>query len=350
MSKRHGLVSVITPCYNAASFVAETIKSVADQDYPDLEHIVIDDGSTDGSWSLLEGYGEGIKLLRLAENHGGSYARNRGVEVASGEFLLFLDADDLIAPDTISALVASVYARPGSIAVCRWQRLHVTPEGDWTPGLPDHPFPPPPDALRGWLMGNWVPPCAVLWRRDAYDCSGGWDEAIHLNDDGDLMMRALTEGAQLVPAVGGMALYRDHGDSRLSVSATVFTAERLESQRRILERISDRLKQLGRWEEYRVPLGIAYHRVALVGFRVGQVAVAREFLRQGEELGGCDVSRTRLGRLVARIVGLERKERIALALAKFGLMTRARRTIHRRGLLQSQNEQVEGCQDRRNVI
>jgi glycosyltransferase involved in cell wall biosynthesis len=87
---RMNLVSIITPCYNAAPFVAETIESVVAQTYPRIEHIVIDDGSADGSWEVIERYASRVTALRLERNRGGSYARNRGAELARGEFLMLM--------------------------------------------------------------------------------------------------------------------------------------------------------------------------------------------------------------------------------------------------------------------
>ena len=112
------LVTVITPCCNAAPFVAETIESVLAQSYPHIEHIVIDDGSVDASWEVIQKYVPRVTAVRLERNRGGSYARNRGAERARGEFLMFLDADDLIAPDTIGALVKAARQQTGAIAMC----------------------------------------------------------------------------------------------------------------------------------------------------------------------------------------------------------------------------------------
>src|SRR5690242_9351310 len=92
-----GLVSVITPCYNAAPFVLETLATVRAQTYGAVEHIVVDDASTDASWELVR-HAPGVRAYRLERNRGGAHARNVGVGHARGEYLMFLDADDLLAP------------------------------------------------------------------------------------------------------------------------------------------------------------------------------------------------------------------------------------------------------------
>src|SRR5262245_14900968 len=90
-----GLVSVVIPCYNAERFLAETLESAFAQTYPHTEIIVVDDGSTDGSAKLIKDYGDRVKA-ELGANRGGSAARNRGTALARGEFIQFLDADDVL--------------------------------------------------------------------------------------------------------------------------------------------------------------------------------------------------------------------------------------------------------------
>ncbi|MDP9348276.1 MAG: glycosyltransferase, partial [Gemmatimonadota bacterium] len=164
------LVSVITPCYNAEPFVGETIRSVLAQTHPAVEHVLVDDASTDGSWAVIKRYAaehpERIRALRLEENRGGSHARNRGAELARGAFLMFLDADDLIAPDTLASLANAAGSHPAGIGICAWKRLRPREDGRWVTGPADVPLPPsdPDGALRAWLeVCSWVPPCAVLW-------------------------------------------------------------------------------------------------------------------------------------------------------------------------------------------
>src|SRR6478672_2527613 len=131
MSPRIGLVSIVTPCYNAAPFIAETITSVSAQTYPLIEHIVVDDGSRDESWSIISSFADRTTTVRLEKNRGGSHARNRGAELAQGEFLMFLDADDVLSPGVIAALVDALQNHSVAVAACHWRRLRQAIDGSW---------------------------------------------------------------------------------------------------------------------------------------------------------------------------------------------------------------------------
>jgi glycosyltransferase involved in cell wall biosynthesis len=314
------LVSVVTPCYNAAPFVAETIAAVAAQSHPAVEHILVDDASTDRTWEILQEHGGRVVLLRSPANQGGAHARNRGLERARGEYFMFLDADDLIAPDTIAGLVSAVRDRPGTIGFCGWRRLGRA-GGAWRHFPAESPLPRlEDDALRGWLDGVWLPPCALLWRRDTYQLTGGWDESLTMNDDADLMMRALARGARLVRAEGGEAYYRDHGGARLSVSTDLSRERSFHSRMRSYQKLADELEAQGRLNDYLIPLGRVFHRLALTGYREGYPSWARECLTLGERYAGHQaVSRSWLGRVLSGVIGLKRKEQLFNALAAYGL-------------------------------
>jgi glycosyltransferase involved in cell wall biosynthesis len=102
MAKRHAGVSVVIPCYNAASFLRQTLDSVLCQTCPALEVLVVDDGSTDDSAALAEAYGNPVRVIRQP-NQGESVARNRGLAEARGQWVAFLDADDLWEPAKLEA-------------------------------------------------------------------------------------------------------------------------------------------------------------------------------------------------------------------------------------------------------
>ncbi len=116
-------VSIIIPCYNAEKYVAEAIQSALDQTYPHCEVIVIDDGSTDGSLEVIKCFGDKIRW-ETGPNRGGCAARNRGLELAQGEWIQFLDADDLISAEKIERqMELARLHRPNVLISCQWKRF-----------------------------------------------------------------------------------------------------------------------------------------------------------------------------------------------------------------------------------
>src|SRR5437764_379604 len=99
-----GLVSIIIPCYNAERFLMETLESAFVQSYTHTEIIVIDDGSNDRTAELIRSCGKRVRSS-FGPNRGASAARNRGMGLARGEFIQYLDADDLLVPDAIERRV-----------------------------------------------------------------------------------------------------------------------------------------------------------------------------------------------------------------------------------------------------
>ncbi|HEX2092917.1 MAG TPA: glycosyltransferase family A protein [Longimicrobiaceae bacterium] len=334
MSTERPLVSVVMPCYNAAPFVAEAMESVLAQSYAPVELVVVDDASTDGSGqvvrALAECHPDRVRAVRLDRNRGGCHARNRGVEVARGELLMFLDADDRIAPDTIAALVEALRGHLDGIAACDWRHLQRV-DGEWRETPSSLPLPEPgADLFRVWLDGSaWAPTCSVLWRREVYERTGGWDEELTREQDDDLMLRAYARGARLVIARGGLGLYRLHEELALSVTRGV-AEDKLRSSVRLLEKLAAELERRGRMGELGARVGNVYHQLALRGFQQGHRELARECLRRGEALAGRRVlSPKPVGRALERLLGLERKERLVQVLARYGVATRDRRHTHR---------------------
>jgi glycosyltransferase involved in cell wall biosynthesis len=133
------LVSVVIPAYNAAAFLGETLDSVLAHSYPNLEIIVVDDGSTDATPRFLDSYRDRICVLRQA-NAGQAAARNYGAREAHGELLVFLDSDDLWDPDKIARQVALLCHFPVALAVILRSPRHRYPGASIgikrSPGLP----------------------------------------------------------------------------------------------------------------------------------------------------------------------------------------------------------------------
>src|SRR3954463_8415699 len=95
------LVSIIIPCFNAERYVGDAIRSALAQTYDSIEVIVIDDGSTDGSLKVIKSFGDAVRI-ESQPNAGACAARNHGIDLARGEYVQFLDADDLLHPEKIA--------------------------------------------------------------------------------------------------------------------------------------------------------------------------------------------------------------------------------------------------------
>lgn len=121
-----GLVSVITPCFNGAAYIGETIESVLSQDYTDWEMIVVDDGSTDGSADVVRGYMEKDPRLRLIrqENRGSAAARNCGIRAAEGQYIALLDADDLWDRNFLSGQLRFMKEKDASCVCCSYRMIN----------------------------------------------------------------------------------------------------------------------------------------------------------------------------------------------------------------------------------
>ena len=263
-------VSVIVPCLDGERYLAQTLTSVVNQTRPPLEVLVVDNGSRDRSAELANAFGPPVRLLQ-EPRPGAANARIAGAAAARGEALMFLDADDLIAPDTLAALSRALSAEPSEVAICPWRRwVWAGPPDDPTPGLGPRgcwlaaPASCAPhrsnDDLSAWLSGWWHPPCSVLWSRRAYLRSGGWDGDITVNDDGDLMLRGLVAGNRLLRTSGGMGFYRRLPGGG-SVSAGRFRRDGVRDSIAVIQRIEGLLAAGGNHERYVGPLAEAYRLV-----------------------------------------------------------------------------------------
>src|ERR1022692_2425181 len=110
-------VAIVTPSYNQERFLAETIESVLAQDYPDIEYVVVDDGSTDGSLDVARRYEQDLHALVVQENAGQVAAINHGFERTTGTLMAYLNSDDTLLPGAVSEMVAELEADPGLVLV-----------------------------------------------------------------------------------------------------------------------------------------------------------------------------------------------------------------------------------------
>jgi len=213
------LVSVVVPCFNQASFLDEAIESVLAQTYPHFEVIVVDDGSTDNTAEVASRH-PGVRLVRQ-ENRGLSAARNTGVRESSGDFLVFLDADDRLKPRALEVGLNALRAHPACAFVSG--QVELTHHDGSLMRAAQHRV-IDRDHYRVLLEGNAILSHAtVMYRRQTFDVIGDFDTKLAACEDYDLYLR-ITRQFKAYTHDECVAEYRRHGGNMHRDPARMLTA------------------------------------------------------------------------------------------------------------------------------
>jgi glycosyltransferase involved in cell wall biosynthesis len=184
-------ISIVTPSLNQAPYLDRTIRSVLEQDYPEIEYLVFDGGSTDGSVEILRRYDDRIAYWESLSDRGQSHAVNKGLERATGEIVGWINSDDYYLPGAFSAAVAAFGANSEPQWVCGACRyLHADGSLDlvWRPHLPRGP-------RSAWAYEPWyVPQASSFWRREVFDRVGRLREDFDYAMDVELGLRLAVAG------------------------------------------------------------------------------------------------------------------------------------------------------------
>ena len=214
------LVSILIPAHNAAPWIRETLDSALAQTHPRVEIVVVDDGSADDTLALARAFEpRGVRVANQA-NAGASAARNHALRLARGEFIQFLDADDLLSPRKLELQLALLAGRPaGTLATCRWGRFETDPAAArFVDEAVFRDFAPLDYLLAHTGGGAMMHPAAWLVPRAVAEAAGPWDETLSLNDDGEYFARVVLASAGLAFAAGPAAAsyYRSNLTGSLS--------------------------------------------------------------------------------------------------------------------------------------
>jgi glycosyltransferase involved in cell wall biosynthesis len=220
-------ISIVIPAYEAAGSITETIESALSQDPPPDEVIVADDGSTDPLEETLKPYLGRIDLLRLP-HAGVSATRNAACSRASGDFVLFLDADDLLLPGKLAALARLHRERPhlDILATDLWFEHEGRRAGRFGD---ENPFPPEEEQRRTILERCFVAQATI--RRSRLLAIGGFDESLQSAEDWDCVLRLVLNGSCAGFDDAPLAVYRIRGGSLASSRTETF-----QDRARVLEK------------------------------------------------------------------------------------------------------------------
>ena len=185
-------VSIITPSYNQAKFLEETMLSVLEQDYPNIEYIIIDGGSDDGSKEIIERYSDRLAYWQSQKDKGQTDAINQGFAKASGEILAWLNSDDILYPGAVSAAVRQLKAHPemGMVyANCHWIDAEGKVIGDFPAAQTDLK-----KLRRGYVH---IPQQTAFFRADLWKKVGPLDDSFYFAMDYDLWTRLASQAPLL---------------------------------------------------------------------------------------------------------------------------------------------------------
>jgi glycosyltransferase involved in cell wall biosynthesis len=192
------LISTVIPVCNGERFLAEAVESAVRQVPAPFELIVVDDGSTDRTADVCRSLGGTVRYV-FQENAGPSAARNRGLGMARGDFIAFLDADDLWPAGKFELQLARFRSEPSLEVVLGYSR----PFADARGGVPGRPFDAEPRFM--YQLGSG------LFRRDVFEHAGVFDPEMRFSEDVDWFLRAREAGVPMVVLQEVTVLYRQHG-------------------------------------------------------------------------------------------------------------------------------------------
>jgi glycosyltransferase involved in cell wall biosynthesis len=223
-------VSVIIPAYNGDRFIGQAVESVLQQPYPNCELIVVNDGSSDATAEVLQAYGERIRYVEQP-NQGVAAARNRGLALAQGEWIAFLDQDDYCSPDKLTHQIACLEKATPQVGMIHsgWQRVDAQGQAlsqvePW--------YQAPQLDLAGWIWWKPVLLSAMLFRRSGLEQVGGFDSSFQQTCDLDLVLRLTLKGWETLWLKEITVHYREH-DRNESRNALLQAQE----NQRVMDRI-----------------------------------------------------------------------------------------------------------------
>ncbi len=280
MGMANPLVSVVIPVFNGAPFVEKAVESVRAQTIKDVEIIVVDDGSTDGTQAVLAELQESKGIIWLQQEHGGpARSRNRGIAAARGEFVALLDCDDIWLPDKLEAQLAIVRARP-EVGVVHTDYEVVDQNGVVLERIRAR-FSGEP-LVEAFVGGHTALPSSLLIRRPVLEKAGALNPDLYGSEDSELTIRLYTVTQfECVDRVLVRKLQRGHGYRDMAFDEALHREKVLSSRKLFLECL-ERMHPLTdlqqaaldrEWANYFLSRGV-------VAERSGRRAEARRFYWQ----------------------------------------------------------------------
>jgi len=265
------LLSAVIPTFDNADMVVEAVRSVLDQTWPRVEAVVVDDGSTDDTLDRLGAFGDRIRIVRQ-EHRGPAVARNAGIRASAGEYIGFLDSDDLWMPEKVEKSVDALRSNPEAGVAYTGVRIRETDTG--------RAYPLAQYTTSGWMARDLFLECkgvntsTLVVRRECLDAVGGFDEEFFRAQDWDIMVR-LAEKFQYVHVPDALTERRLHNRSLSVTHQDLYAKYNLLVIRKALARNPELYETLKD-----DALARAYHRFGMLHYAEFRLKEARAEFRR----------------------------------------------------------------------
>jgi len=213
------LVSILIPAYNAERWIADTIRSALAQTWARKEIIIVDDGSRDQTLRIARQFASDAVSVVTQENKGAAVARNKAFALCQGDFIQWLDADDLLSADKVAKQMAAAeecHDKRRLLSSCWGYFMYRPAKAKFIPSPLWCDLSPVEWLIRKMAQNLHMPPATWLVSRELSQAAGPWDSRLSFDDDGEYFCRAIlaSDGIRFVP--GARAFYRSSGSGSLS--------------------------------------------------------------------------------------------------------------------------------------
>ncbi len=213
MDSRFPIISVITPSFNQGHFLEETILSILGQNYPSLEYIIIDGGSSDDSVDIIKKYEKQLSYWVIEKDKGQSHAINKGFKQATGEILMWLNSDDVLMPNILFFIAKMIVSNKdgiyfGNCLHFKYKSTGVESYGsDVITASNNYPL----------EYVDYIIQPSSFWTRNVYNDVGTFNETLHFGFDWEWFLRAKKKGIKMIPFNKCISMYRIHADHKSGI-------------------------------------------------------------------------------------------------------------------------------------
>jgi len=281
----HNLVSILIPAYNAEKWIADTIKSAIAQNWSNKELIIVNDGSTDNTLSVAKTFASKSVKVITQDNCGASAARNKALSFAQGDYIQWLDADDILAPNKIEKQMfeSERIANPRILLTSSWANFYYRyKNANFTPDNLWHDLNPIEWIMTTFREPVWMNPATWLVTRKLTELAGPWDQRLTRDDDGEYICRVVGQSEMIKFVSEAKSYYRQSNPNSLSKDLSDKSCESIFLSRSLC---IAHLRSIEDSKETRAAC-LMYLQRCLPYFKVHQTAILEKANALAKDLGG----------------------------------------------------------------